>query len=96
MRGDATFQSVSHLALVGRFVLHTIVGVMLFALVGAAAIVLNYCAGWIAQAGVSTYVGAAIQVLEIFLFAADFLCIIVFVTKETFGFLHAIIASRAY
>jgi hypothetical protein len=94
MRIDARRRTVSHLALVGRFVLHTIVGVLLFALVGAAAVALNYCAGWIAQADVSKYIVYAIQGLEIFLFSADFLCIIAFVIKETLIFLRDIIVPR--
>src|SRR5208283_988647 len=62
---------INPLTLVGRFVLRTILGVLLFALVGVAAIILNYCAGLVAQFGVSKYIVYAIWGLEIFLFFAD-------------------------
>lgn len=61
---------------------------------GAAAVALNVCAGWIAQAGVSVYIVYAIQGLEILLFSADFLCIVAFVIKETLTFLRDIIAPE--
>jgi hypothetical protein len=67
----------------GRFALHTLVGVVMFAVVGGAAVFLNYFTNLIEQLGISPYIVVAIQGLEFFLFAVDFLCLVIFIVKET-------------
>jgi hypothetical protein len=66
-------------ALVYRFVLHTLAGVFLFSLVGGVAVLLNYGTVLIERSGVSPYATLAVRGLEGFLFVVDFLCIVVFV-----------------
>ena len=67
---------VHPLPIVGRFVLHTVVGDVMFGVVGGATVLLNYCADLSAATSVSRYIVAAIQGLEFFLFAADFICLV--------------------
>jgi hypothetical protein len=76
---------------VGRFAFHTIVGIVLFSLVGGAAVSLNYFTNLIEQMGVSPHIITAIQGLGFFLFAVDFLCLVVFVGKEAWDFCRDII-----
>lgn len=78
----------------GRFAFHTIVGIVLFSLVGGAAVLLNYFTNLIEHVGVSPYVIMAIQGLEFFLFAVDFLCLVVFVSEETWIFCREIVRPR--
>jgi hypothetical protein len=78
------------LKLLGKFAFHTIVGVVLFSLVGAAAVSLNYLTNLIELEGVSAGVIIAMRVLELFLFAVDFLCLVVFVCKEAWDFCREI------
>jgi hypothetical protein len=75
----------------GRFALHTLVGVVMFAVVGGAAVFLNYFTNLIEQLGISPYIVVAIQGLEFFLFAVDFLCLVIFIVKETWVFCREII-----
>jgi hypothetical protein len=76
---------------VGRFASHTIAGVVLFTLVGVAAVLLNYFTNLIEQVGVSPYIIMAIQVLGLFLFAVDLLCLEVFISKEAWDFCRDIV-----
>ena len=52
---------------------------------------LNFLTNLIEQVGVSPYIIMAIQGLEFFLFAVDFLCLVVFVGKEAWIFCREII-----
>jgi hypothetical protein len=74
----------------GRFAFHTIVGIVLFCLVGGAAVSLNYLTNLIERVGVSADIVLAIRGLELFLFAVDFLCLVVFVSKEAWDFCREI------
>ncbi len=62
-----------------RFTLHTVAGAAMFAVVGGAAVALNYCAILIANTGVSPYIVLATQSLEFFLFLADVICVVFFI-----------------
>ena len=79
------------LTLVYRFVLHTVAGVFLFSVIGGVAVLLNYATLQIERAGVSPNVMLAIRGLEAFLFIIDFLCIVVFVSAETWEFLRDVL-----
>ena len=76
---------------VSRFVLHTLVGVTLFSLIGGATILLHYATGLIEYSGVSPGIVRTIQALELFLFASDAVCLVVFVCYETWQFLREIL-----
>jgi len=82
-------------ALVYRFVLHTLAGVFLFSLVGGVAVLLNYGTVLIEQSGVSPYAMLAVRGLEGFLFVVDFLCIVVFVGTETWTFIRDVLRSAS-
>ena len=74
------------------FAIHTIVGVFIFVILGSAAVMLHYIAEFIAASGVSPYIVLAVQALEFFLFAIDFMCMVVFVVREAWIFLREIVA----
>ena len=71
-----------------RFVLHTIVGILLFAVVGAGAMVLSYLTGVLENAVLPSYIVYGVQGLEFFLFSADFICLAAFITKESIIFVR--------
>jgi hypothetical protein len=75
-------------------VLHTLVGVFLFSLVGGAAMIVNYFTVYIERSGVSPYILCGVQGLEFFLFAADFICMIVFIVKEVLIFIGDTVGRR--
>lgn len=66
----------------------------MFAVVGAAAVALNYCAILIAKAGVSPYIVLATQSLEFFLFLADAICLVFFITRETWTFIRQVLGKQ--
>jgi hypothetical protein len=80
--------------LVGRFALHTIVGVFLFCLVAGAAVLLAYLTEVIERIGVSPYIVMAIRGLELFLLAVDLLCLMFFVGNEAWIFCRDTIRER--
>ena len=55
---------------------------------------LNYFTNLIERLGVSPYLIMAIQGLEFFLFTADFLCLVLFVSKETWTFCRDIVSLK--
>jgi hypothetical protein len=71
--------------------LHTIVGMILFGMVGGAAWLLNFAIALLSAATVSRYIIDVVQGLEFFLFAADIICLVAFVIKETWIFSREII-----
>ena len=79
------------LKLAARFVLHTVVGALLFSMVGGVAVLLNYAVNLIQGSGVSPYMILAVQALEFFLFAVDFICLVVFVIKEAWILVREIV-----
>ena len=81
------------LALVYRFVLHTLAGAFLFSLIGGATALLNWGTLRLEHSGISPLVLLALRGLEAFLFSVDCLCLLVFVTAETWTFLRDVVAS---
>ena len=80
---------------VSRLVLHTLVGVTLFSLIGGATILLHYATGLIEYSGVSPGIVRTIQALELCVFASDAVRLVVFVWCETWRFLREILRSAA-
>jgi len=70
------------LRLVTAFALHTIAAVLLFALIGGAAALLNYYTRFLETAGMPGLVIQAIHLTEYFLFGSDLLCFLVYVSRE--------------
>jgi hypothetical protein len=70
------------LRLVTAFALHTIAAVLLFALIGGAAALLNYYTRFLETAGMPLLVIKAIHLTEYFLFGIDLVCFLVYVTRE--------------
>ena len=58
---------------------------------GGATYLLNWGTDLLSTTTVSRYIIYAVQGLEFFLFAADFICLVVFVIKETWIFLREIL-----
>jgi hypothetical protein len=80
-------------ALVYRFVLHTLAGVFLFSLVGGVVVLLSQGTVLIERFGAPAYAMLAVRGLESFLFAIDLLCIVVFITAEAWTFLRDVMRS---
>ena len=70
------------ICLVGRFALHSLCGVLLFALVSLVALFFHWFGLWINDYGVNGYVAEAIQSLEFFVLALDFLLFVLFMLRE--------------
>ena len=71
-----------NLKLISAFAFHTVAGVLLFALIGGAAALLNMYTRLLEHAGMSELIVQAIHVTEYFLFAVDLFCLIVFIMRE--------------
>lgn len=71
--------------------MHTTVGVVMFGVIGGATVLLNDAARLIAGTGISPYIVLGVQGLEFFLFAADLVCVVAFVSMETWTFLRDIV-----
>jgi len=84
------------LKLVIGFAFHTVVAVALFALIGGAAALLNFYTHLLEGAGMSPLIIQAIHWTEYFLFGIDLLCFLVYVTRETFLLLRAILTSSGH
>jgi hypothetical protein len=81
------------LKLVAGFAMHTIVATALFALIGGAAALLDYYTKVLANIGMPNLFIEAIKATEYFLFAVDLLCFVVYVSRETWLLLRAMLAS---
>jgi hypothetical protein len=81
------------LKLVVAFAFHTVVAVLLFALIGGAAAALDYYTKILAGLGMHPVIIDAIKVTEYFLFAVDLLCFVVYVSREVWHLLHAMVAQ---
>ncbi len=79
------------LKLVAAFAFHTVVAVALFALIGGAAALLDYYTKVLSNLGMSHLIIEAIKATEYFLFAVDLLCFVVYVTRETWLLLRAML-----
>lgn len=79
------------LKLVIGFAFHTVVAVLLFALVGGAAALLHYYTEVLARIGMPPLILSAIKWTEYFLFAVDLLCFAVYVSRETWLLLRSML-----
>jgi len=83
------------ICLVGRFALHSLCGVLLFALVTLVALFFNWFGHWISDYGVNFYVAQAIQSLEFFVFALDLLLFVLFMLREAVHLARAMMALES-
>jgi hypothetical protein len=79
------------LKLVAGFAFHVVVAVALFALIGGAAALLDYYTKLLANVGMPHVIITAIKITEYFLFAVDLLCFVVYVTRETWLLVRAML-----
>lgn len=70
------------LCLLGRFALHSVCGVCLFALVSLVALFFNWFGQWISAFGVNDFILVAIRGLEFFIFGLDLMLFVVFMLSE--------------
>lgn len=82
------------LKLVAAFAFHTVAAVLLFALIGGAAALLDYYTGILGQLGLPVQLLKAIKLTEYLLFAVDLLCFVVYVLRETWLLLRAMVAPH--
>jgi hypothetical protein len=73
------------------FAFHTVVAACLFALVGGAAALLHYYTQVLERLGMPALILTAIKSTEYFLFAVDLLCFVVYVSRETWLLLRAML-----
>lgn len=71
-----------NLRLISAFAVHTVAGVLLFALIGGAAALLNMYTRLLERAGMSELIIQAIHLTEYFLFAVDLFCFVVYILRE--------------
>jgi hypothetical protein len=79
------------LKLVIGFAFHTVVAAGLFALVGGAAALLHYYTQVLERLDMPALILTAIKSTEYFLFAVDLLCFVVYVSRETWLLLKAML-----
>jgi len=76
-----------------QFAIHTIVGIVLFGIIGGAAVLLHIFTHWIENTGISPYIISILKTAEIAIFVVDFVCFSVFILKETVTLIKAIVNS---
>lgn len=79
------------LKLIIGFAFHTVVAVALFALLGGAAALLHYYTQVLARLEMPVLILSAIKYTEYFLFGIDLLCFVVYVSRETWLLLRAML-----
>jgi hypothetical protein len=78
------------LDIVGRFVLHMVVGTLLFGAVAGFAIAIWTGTRWLENLGVPFYIYWATEGVAVLFFALDILCLVIFVIAETLKLLRLI------
>ena len=73
-----------------RLAVHTIVGTILFALMGGAVVLLHHATVFIEYSGVSPATILMLHGVEFVLFASDAVGLVVFILHETYVFLRGI------
>jgi hypothetical protein len=76
------------LEIVGRFVLHMVVGTFLFAIVAGLAVSIWLGTQWLEKAGVPYCISAITEGVAVLFFALDILCLVLFVIAETLKLLR--------
>ncbi len=84
-----------NLRLISGFAFHTVAATALFALVGGAAALLAFYTRFLESLGMQPPIIVAIHLTEYFLFAADLVCFLVYVSREAWHLVHEILAPRA-
>ena len=84
------------LKLIIGFAFHTVVAAGLFALVGGAAALLHYYTQALERLEMPALILTAIKGTEYFLFAVDLLCFVVYVSRETWLLLRAMLLPGRY
>ena len=82
------------LKLVAAFAFHTVVAVALFALIGGAAALLDYYTKVLAGLGMAYWIIESIKATEYFLLAVDLLCFAVYIARETWLLLRAMLGHE--
>jgi hypothetical protein len=77
--------------LVAKFVMHLIIGVLLFLVVGAVAVLLQHLGAVIGNYGAPEYVTLPMEALEMLLFGFDLLCAALFVVIQGILFIKDLI-----
>jgi len=83
---------VHDLKLVAAFAFHTLVAVALFTLIGGAAALLDYYTKVLAGFGMSPIIIHAIKATEYMLFGVDLLCFVIYVMRETWLLVRAMLS----
>ena len=76
------------LEIVGRFVLHMVIGTILFAIVAGLAVGIWVGTRWLEGLGVPFYIYWVTEGVAVLFFALDILCLVVFVVGETLKLLR--------
>ena len=87
-------ESAHDLTTVAKFALHTAAGVALFVLIGATAAGLAYFTDLLTQLKISPLIINGMHAAEYFLFAADMLCFVVYVSREAFVLITSMLPGR--
>ena len=74
-----------------RLGIHTIAGTSLFALIGAAAVLLHHAIVFVEYSGMSSAIVKTFHFVELLLFATDTLSFVPFILLETYLFLRSIL-----
>jgi hypothetical protein len=73
------------------FIFHILTGLVLFAVVGLAAMAVHYVGQRLGGDGLSYYILTGFNFLSLFLFAADFICVVLFIGTQTAVFVKDLI-----
>jgi len=77
-----------------RFAVHIVLGCLIFALVAASTIGLHWVLNKILDGSPGfPYVREALESAELFIFAADLMCVAAFVVKETWLLLRSLVTT---
>ena len=82
------------LRLVVAFAFHTVLAVVLFALIGGAAALLDFYTRFLGRVGIPWAIQETIKFMEYFLFAVDLVCLVVYVSREAFLLLRAMVSPE--
>jgi hypothetical protein len=89
---DVAMVELAAIKFVLRFATHIVLGGALFAFVAAMTILMHWVIDRILDgAGTMPYVRSAIEGVELFIFAADLVCVVAFVVKETWILLKSLL-----
>ena len=65
-----------------KFAIHTVVGIVLFCIVGSAAVLLHLFNEWLEHTGISEYIRTVMHAFEFLVFAVDAVCFVVFIIRQ--------------